>query len=245
MQVNTSGLISLEQANRLVDLLTQGEQSLADDLIRDIAMPIQKELFDEVGRLTRQLHSAIVGFQVDDRLVELANTEIPDAKERLNYVIDMTEQAANKTMDAVEECLPLANALTTNIQSVKPAWDRLMRREIELSEFKTLCHDVQQLVERSELDSIRLKELLNQILLAQDFQDLTGQMIKRVIDLVREVEHNLVSMLTVFGEQAVSENPAIIDSSVVAEGPIMNAEERDDVVTGQDEVDDLLSSLGF
>ena len=150
MQVNTSGLISLEQANRLVDLLTQGEQSLADDLIRDIAMPIQKELFDEVGRLTRQLHSAIVGFQVDDRLVELANTEIPDAKERLNYVIDMTEQAANKTMDAVEECLPLANALTTNIQSVKPAWDRLMRREIELSEFKGLCHDVQQLVERSE-----------------------------------------------------------------------------------------------
>ena len=245
MQVNTSGLISLEQANRLVDLLTQGEQSLADDLIRDIAMPIQKELFDEVGRLTRQLHSAIVGFQVDDRLVELANTEIPDAKERLNYVIDMTEQAANKTMDAVEECLPLANALTTNIQSVKPAWDRLMRREIELSEFKSLCHDVQQLVERSELDSIRLKELLNQILLAQDFQDLTGQMIKRVIDLVREVEHNLVSMLTVFGEQAVSENPAIIDSSVVAEGPIMNAEQRDDVVTGQDEVDDLLSSLGF
>ena len=245
MQVNTSGLISLEQANRLVDLLTQGEQSLDDDLIRDIAMPIQKELFDEVGRLTRQLHSAIVGFQVDDRLVELANTEIPDAKERLNYVIDMTEQAANKTMDAVEECLPLANALTTNIQSVKPAWDRLMRREIELSEFKTLCHDVQQLVERSELDSIRLKELLNQILLAQDFQDLTGQMIKRVIDLVREVENNLVSMLTVFGEQAVSENPAIIDSSVKAEGPIMNAEQRDDVVTGQDEVDDLLSSLGF
>ncbi|AQS38880.1 chemotaxis phosphatase, CheZ [Shewanella psychrophila] len=245
MQANTSGLISLEQANKLVELLSQDEQSLADDLIRDIAAPIQKELFDEVGRLTRQLHSAIVDFQVDDRLVELASTEIPDAKERLNYVIDMTEQAANKTMDAVEECLPLANALTTNIQSVKPTWDRLMRREIELSEFKTLCHDVQQFVERSELDSIRLKDLLNQILLAQDFQDLTGQMIKRVIDLVREVENNLVSMLTVFGEQPVSENPTIVDSSVEAEGPIMNAEQRDDVVTGQDEVDDLLSSLGF
>ncbi|CAM3388337.1 protein phosphatase CheZ [Shewanella violacea] len=245
MQVNTSGLISLEQANKLVDLLTQGEQLLADDLIRDIAAPIQKDLFEEVGRLTRQLHSAIVDFQIDDRLVELTSTEIPDAKERLTYVIDMTEQAANKTMDAVEECLPLANALSANIQSVKPAWDRLMRREIELSEFKPLCHKVQQFVERSELDSIRLKELLNQILLAQDFQDLTGQMIKRVIDLVREVENNLVSMLTVFGEQPVSENPTIIDSSVEAEGPIMNAEQRDDVVAGQDEVDDLLSSLGF
>ena len=245
MQANTSGLVTLEQANKLVELLTQGEQHLADELIREIATPIQKELFDEVGRLTRQLHSAIVDFQVDDRLVELASTEIPDAKERLNYVIDMTEQAANKTMDAVEECLPLASALMTNIQSVKPTWNRLMKRDIELSEFKGLCHDVQQFVDRSELDSIRLKELLNQILLAQDFQDLTGQMIRRVIELVREVENNLVSMLTVFGEQPVSENPISIDDSVKAEGPIMNAEQRDDVVTGQDEVDDLLSSLGF
>jgi len=245
MQAITSGLISLEQANKLVELLTEGQQEQADELIRDIATPIQKELFDEVGRLTRQLHSAIVDFQVDDRLVTLASTEIPDAKERLNYVIDMTEQAANKTMDAVEECLPLAEALTTNIQSVKPTWGKLMRRDIELNEFKVLCHDVQLFVDRSELDSIRLRELLNQILLAQDFQDLTGQMIRRVIDLVREVESNLVSMLTVFGEQPVSEDTLSESSNVEAEGPIMNAEERDDVVTGQDEVDDLLSSLGF
>jgi len=245
MEAITSGLISLEQANKLVELLTEGQQEQADELIRDIATPIQKELFDEVGRLTRQLHSAIVDFQVDDRLVTLASTEIPDAKERLNYVIDMTEQAANKTMDAVEECLPLAEALTTNIQSVKPTWGKLMRRDIELNEFKVLCHDVQLFVDRSELDSIRLRELLNQILLAQDFQDLTGQMIRRVIDLVREVESNLVSMLTVFGEQPVSEDTLSESSNVEAEGPIMNAEERDDVVTGQDEVDDLLSSLGF
>ncbi len=245
MQAITSGLISLEQANKLVELLTEGQQEQADELIRDIATPIQKELFDEVGRLTRQLHSAIVDFQVDDRLVKLASTEIPDAKERLTYVIDMTEQAANKTMDAVEECLPLAEALTTSIQSVKPTWGKLMRRDIELNEFKVLCHDVQQFVDRSELDSIRLRELLNEILLAQDFQDLTGQMIRRVIDLVREVENNLVSMLTVFGEQPVSEDTPITISNVEAEGPIMNAEERDDVVTGQDEVDDLLSSLGF
>ncbi|RTR32557.1 protein phosphatase CheZ [Shewanella atlantica] len=245
MQAITSGLISLEQANKLVELLTEGQQEQADELIRDIATPIQKELFDEVGRLTRQLHSAIVDFQVDDRLVKLASTEIPDAKERLTYVIDMTEQAANKTMDAVEECLPLAEALTTNIQSVKPTWGKLMRRDIELKEFKVLCHDIQQFVDRSELDSIRLRELLNQILLAQDFQDLTGQMIRRVIDLVREVENNLVSMLTVFGEQPVSEDTSTESSSVEAEGPIMNAEEREDVVTGQDEVDDLLSSLGF
>lgn len=245
MQADTSGLINLSQAKQLVDLLEAGQQEQADELIRDIASPIQKELFDEVGRLTRQLHSAIVDFQVDGRLIELANSEIPDAKERLNYVIDMTEQAANKTMDAVEESLPLADALTMNVQSVKPSWDRLMRRDIELHEFKALCHDVQQFIERSESDSNRLKELLNNILLAQDFQDLTGQMIRRVIELVREVESNLVSMLTVFGEQPATDKPRTSEKCVEAEGPIMNADQRDDVVTGQDEVDDLLSSLGF
>ncbi|WP_394200761.1 protein phosphatase CheZ [Shewanella waksmanii] len=245
MQAETSGLITLEQAQKLVELLESNEQEQADEIVRELAAPIQKELFDEVGRLTRQLHSAIVDFQVDSRLVELANSEIPDAKERLNYVIDMTEQAANKTMDAVEESLPLADALTSNVQAVKPTWDRLMRRDLELHEFKALCHEVQQFIERSEADSNRLKELLNNILLAQDFQDLTGQMIRRVIELVREVENNLVSMLTVFGEQPDANDEKLKDKNVEAEGPIMNAEQRDDVVTGQDEVDDLLSSLGF
>ncbi|MCL1145245.1 protein phosphatase CheZ [Shewanella sp. 10N.261.52.F9] len=245
MQQQSIPLITLEQAERLVAFLSQGEQEKADELVKEIAAPIQKDLFDEVGRLTRQLHSAISDFQFDSRLIELANTEIPDAKERLTYVIDMTEQAANKTMDAVEECLPLASALSDNIQAVKPAWDKLMRRELPLAEFKTLCHDIQLFVERSESDAGRVKELLNQILLAQDFQDLTGQMIRRVIDLVREVESSLVSMLTVFGEQpanAADDKPKL---NVEAEGPIMNAEHRQDVVTGQDEVDDLLSSLGF
>jgi len=87
MQAITSGFISLEQATQLVDLLTKGEQEEADNLLRDITSPIQTELFDEVGRLTRQLHSAIVDFQVDERLSTLTSTEIPDAKERLNYVI--------------------------------------------------------------------------------------------------------------------------------------------------------------
>ncbi|GGP99739.1 protein phosphatase CheZ [Shewanella ulleungensis] len=245
MQASISGLITLEQAQQLVELLSAGEQDKADELIRDLATPLQRELFEEVGKLTRQLHSALKDFQVDNRLSELANTEIPDAKERLNYVIDMTEQAANKTMDAVEECLPLADTIISNIQSVTPMWDKLMRRDIELGEFKSLCHDVQQFMSNSEHDSNRLRELLNQILMAQDFQDLTGQMIRRVIELVREVESNLVSMLTVFGEHTTESLPAVKDNKIEAEGPIMNAELREDVVTGQDEVDDLLSSLGF
>lgn len=244
MPASTSGLITLEQAQHLVELLSAGQQQEADDIIKELAAPLQRDLFEEVGKLTRQLHSSLQDFQIDMRLSELATTEIPDAKERLNYVIDMTEQAANKTMDAVEECLPLADTIISNIQSVTPMWDKLMRRDIELSEFKTLCHDVQQFMSHSEHDSNRLRQLLNEILMAQDFQDLTGQMIRRVIDLVREVENSLVSMLTVFGDNKPSA-PVVKDNKIEAEGPIMNAELREDVVAGQDEVDDLLSSLGF
>lgn len=245
MQAQISGLISLDQAQQLVKLLEAGDQQSADNVIRELATPLQRELFEEVGKLTRQLHSALMDFQVDNRLVELANTEIPDAKERLNYVIDMTEQAANKTMDAVEECIPLADSIIISIHSVSPMWEKLMRRDIALDEFKGLCHDVQNLMSHSQHDSNRLRELLNEVLMAQDFQDLTGQMIRRVIDLVREVENNLVSMLTVFGDNAIECPPVVKDNKIEAEGPIMNAELREDVVTGQDEVDDLLSSLGF
>lgn len=245
MEAQISPLINLAQAEQLVEYLSAGDQASADELIKLIASPLQKDLFDEVGRLTRQLHNAIVDFQVDERLIELANTDIPDAKERLNYVIDMTEQAANKTMDAVEGCLPLAATLSRNIASIRPSWDKLMCREIELRDFKTLCHEIQGFIDGSEMDSQQLKSLLNEILLAQDFQDLTGQMIRRVIELVKEVESSLVSLLTVFCDTPINNQLGSDKKKMEAEGPIINAQSRQDVVTDQDEVDDLLSSLGF
>ena len=214
MQPTISGLINLEQAQRLVELLKAGEQDQADEVVRELATPLQRELFEEVGKLTRQLHSALQDFQLDNRLSELANTEIPDAKERLNYVIDMTEQAANKTMDAVEECLPLADTIISNIQSVTPMWDKLMRRDIELGEFKTLCHDVQQFMLHSEHDSNRLRQLLNEILMAQDFQDLTGQVVKKITELSQNIEQQLVdhkSGLTEVGQVKLVELKHFLD----------------------------------
>ncbi|MBY6186861.1 protein phosphatase CheZ [Marinobacter hydrocarbonoclasticus] len=235
-------LISLEQAQELVALLEQGEVAQANEYVRHLSAPLTQQLFDEVGKLTRQLHDALRDFQVDDRISELANQEIPDAKERLNYVIGMTEQAANRTMDAVEESLPLADALKDKLSEVQPRWDQLMRRELALDEFKGLCHDVEGLLHHTGNDVERLRDLLNQVLMAQDYQDLTGQVIRKVIELVQEVETSLVQMLTVFGERPYQSKERDV---LEAEGPAMNAEKRDDVVSGQDEVDDLLSSLGF
>ncbi|MFG0834891.1 protein phosphatase CheZ [Aeromonas bivalvium] len=246
MTAKTSAIISLEQARRLVAHLEQGEFESADDLLADICAPNAAALFDKVGQLTRQLHDSLRDFQLDPRLPSLANEEIPDARERLNYVIDMTDKAANRTMDAVEASLPIADRLNDNIQLVLPNWQALMSRELGLGQFKALCHQLDDFIKASESDADKLRQLLTDILMAQDFQDLTGQMIRRVITLVQEVETKLIEMLTMFGDASAEPSaPKAAIKGIEAEGPIMNPHTRSDVVNGQDDVDDLLSSLGF
>ena len=127
-----------------------------------------------------------------------------------------------------------------------------MNRQIDVGEFKHLCLTLDKLLSDAANDSVRLNGLLTEVLVAQGYQDLTGQVIRRAIELVKEVEDSLVSMLTAFGDVGeltlVEDNPQTSKKQtdiVKAEGPIIDADNRDDVVSGQDDVDDLLSSLGF
>lgn len=249
--------ITLEQAKQLVAFLENDEQQKAQDLLGQVTAIGQDELFSEVGKLTRQLHDSLKNFQFDSTITALTNESIPDAKERLNYVMEMTEQAANSTMDAVEASLPIADKLQVGLTSIKPKWDKLMARDLEVGEFKALCHELNHFMVEAKTDSDKLTGLMTEVLMAQGYQDLTGQVIRRVIELVREVEDSLIHMLTVFGtptefeespDTTIQEQQQMVadgEFDQVAEGPIIDAESRDDVVSGQDEVDDLLSSLGF
>lgn len=250
MSVATAPLISLEQARELVQLLEFGETDAANELVQQLAVPGSSELFAEVGKLTRQLHDSLKSFQIDPSLSSLLEDDIPDAKKRLNHVIDMTEQAANKTMDAVENCLPIADELNSHLKSILPHWQKLMSRDLKVGEFKALCHNLDGFLHQATGNSATLHARLTEVLMAQDYQDLTGQILRRVIELVREVEDSLIGLLTAFGQTNLSmeERPAVAKKPKAgheAEGPIINAAERDDVVSGQDDVDDLLSSLGF
>jgi chemotaxis protein CheZ len=239
--------VSLEQAKNLVDLLEAGEQEKADALVGKIQNPINSELFAEIGKLTRQLHDSLTNFQIDSRLSDLAKADIPDAKERLNFVIDQTEQAANKTMDAVESIFPVVDTIQTQISTVKPLWQKLMSNELDLAEFKRLCRDIDVLLKTTDNETTRMHALMTDVLMAQDYQDLTGQVIRKVIDLVREVEDSLINMLTAFGmssDEAKDLAKPTLGENLV-EGPIVNKDKRDDIVSDQDDVDDLLSSLGF
>lgn len=247
MSEETTPQISLEEAKALVVALEAGDNESANQILAGITNPESKELFAEVGKLTRQLHDSLTSFQLDPKIANLATDDIPDAKERLSYVMNMTEQAANKTMDAVDSSLPLADKINNALTELKPEWDKLMQRQIQLGEFKSLCYSINEFMETAERDSAQLHLNMTEIMMAQDFQDLTGQVIKRVIELVKEVEDSLIHLLTVFGEpdsNIANEEEKAVDNNGV-EGPIIDAEIREDAVSSQDEVDDLLSSLGF
>lgn len=242
-------LISLEQAKLLVQHLEADDVESANDIIHTITLEESAELFSEVGKLTRQLHNSLSNFQIDDRINGLMSSELPDAQSRLEYVIEETEKAANATMDAVERSMPIAEQLNQRLYSIMPEWKKLMSRQIELGEFKSLCIALDGLLTDATEDSKTLNGMLTEVLMAQGYQDLTGQVIRKVIELVKEVENHLVDMLATFGDQdQVRDKPQPSekkDDNVKAEGPIIDAATRNDVVSDQDDVDDLLSSLGF
>ncbi|WP_296231960.1 protein phosphatase CheZ [uncultured Pseudomonas sp.] len=244
-------------ARDLVDSLEQGNFGVAVQLINELNKVRDRGLYHEVGKLTRELHNAIVNFQLDPRMPHAQElSQIADATERLNYVVTMTEKAANRTMDLVEQSAPLVNDLSDEAQSLSVEWGRFMRREIGADGFRELAKRVELFLARSERDGAKLSGHLNDILLAQDYQDLTGQVIKRVTQLVTEVESNLLKLMLMASqvdrfagirhdhEELRSEQEKSKEPSR-GEGPQIHADKRDDVASNQDDVDDLLSSLGF
>ena len=245
MAENQESHISLEQARQLVSHLEAGKIDDANALVESVAASVQQDIFDEVGKLTRQLHNSISEFSLDTRFSNLVNNSLPDAKERLNYVVSMTADAANQTMDVVEECLPLFEKQKSSIEEIMPSWQRLRNCTIKIDEFRQLRGNLDDYFGRALEESVHLQGKLTDILMAQGYQDLTGQVLHKIMELVRDVEDNLINLLQVFGQANVEADTDEQESSIAAEGPVVAAAQREDVVAGQDEVDDLLSSLGF
>jgi chemotaxis protein CheZ len=253
----TELLVELKQrAQTLVEKLEEGDFPAAAEMIRYINEARDHSIYREVGKLTRGLHDAIVNFEIDASKAgpESDNfSKIANAQERLDYVINLTQKSADKTMDMVEQGIPLAEQLGSEASLLQSDWQRFRRREMSADEFRELSHRIDQFFGQAVSHSSALSEKFNSILLAQDFQDLSGQVIKKVITLVQDVEYRLVDLMRVAGQveqltgifRASTDVEAATGADVVAEGPQIKAHERADVVSGQDDVDDLLSSLGF
>lgn len=244
-----------EHSDQLKGAIDKGDMTRALEVVAHLSADRDQRLYQEVGRLTRSLHESIRNFQIDAHNTEQAEalSKMGDASDRLGYVVQMTSKAANRTLDLVEDTMPMASRIKGDAEAIRKEWARLRRREMKPAEFRELYSRIDLFLDRLSVDSDKVYSSLSEILMAQDFQDLTGQVIQKVTSLVKEVEDSLVRLVVM--ASSVDELTGIVHDDLrkeqpakdinKGEGPQMNAAERADTVAGQDDVDDLLSSLGF
>ena len=237
-----------EKARELLNHAEAGDSEAVGTVLDELTQLRETELFREVGKLTRELHEALKSFRTDNRLSELAS-EIPDAQDRLNHVIELTDNAAHRTLTALEESLESLSGLGSEGRELAAEWKRFRQRELSATEFRDLSRRMDGFFQRLETEGATVQSKLTDALMAQDYQDLTGQIIRRVMKLVKEVEDGLVSLISISAPERTTEQRKPADKPVTdpmeLEGPQVPGQESDTAVQGQDEVDDLLSSLGF
>ncbi len=197
-------------------------------------------VFQRIGHMTRQLHDTLrqLGF---DRALEEAAKAIPDARQRLAYVAQMTEQAASRVLNATDVARPIQDKLQAGAAGLTGRWDRLFGGDLSVDEFRTLAADTRNYLQAVPAQTAATNEQLMEIMMAQDFQDLTGQVIKKIVDLAQRMESELLLLLI----EAMPEGMKAGTPEGLLNGPAMNAQGRTDVVNSQEQVDDLLESLGF
>ena len=246
-----------DSAELLVENLQKDQLEEASELIHKLFAARDSHIYNSVGKLTRALHEAIVNFNVDADIdsypLESKGSEIKDASDRLHYVIKMTQAAANKTLDKVEILAPMAINLSKEADRIKQEWTKLQSGKMDKQEFSKLYFSVDNFLQQIESGANELTKNLQDIIIEQSYQDLIGQVLEKVIGLVTDVEGELVNLMRIAGhvEQVtgLNENRQPVSKSKKekkqAEGPQIHAGKIDGVVAGQDEVDDLLSSLGF
>lgn len=242
-------------AENLLKELEQGDVTRAVGLVGELNEIRDRTLYNEIGRLTRSLHDAIKNLHLDSGVG--ASSEIAQATDKLAYVLEMTDKSANRTMDLVDAGIPLANDIHDRAKNLGLQWQKFLRKELSPADFRVLCKDVSVFLQDSEHESSQIKSQLSDILLAQDFQDLTGQVIHKVAKLVKDVEARLVQLVIMAGqvdkitgithielEASETAQSKKEHDKIAAEGPQID-KSKVDVVANQDDVDDLLSSLGF
>lgn len=213
--------------------------------VKAAAVPAVEEhscdvVFTRLGQLTRQVHDMLGELGFDHALQEVAEA-IPDARQRLTYIAQMTEQAASRVLNATDIARPIQDQVESDALALQARWDKLFAKELSVDDFKALTADTRSFLGAAAEGSRATNAQLLEIMMAQDFQDLTGQVIKKVVDMVQRLESQLLQVLL---EVTPAEKRSEKHSGLM-NGPVISSEGRDDVVTSQGQVDDLLESLGF
>jgi len=191
------------------------------------------EVFQQIGEITRLLHDTMQQLGVMPKL-QIAADGLPDARSRLSYIASKTAAAADKVLNSVDQ------AKAEHAQ-IADATRRLAESLVKDPVKAVASGSVLNFVTDVEARTAQIDGHLTDIMMAQDFHDLTGQVVAKVVSLASEFEDSLVKLLV----QVVPPDQRDKVDPNVLHGPVVNPEGRTDVVTNQGEVDDLLASLGF
>ncbi len=202
------------------------------------------EVYHRLGAITRQLHDALNELGYADKLKGTAE-ELPDAQSRLQYIARLTGEAAEKVLNHVDEAKAEQGKLSDMSRELADTIRRVPGLNAAMPELVQMAEKIQASSEKSD-------HHLTEIMMAQDFHDLTGQVIKKVVSLAATIEEQLVKMLLATAPPEVAEQAQHLQQAQAApkampalSGPVVDADGRTDVVTDQSQVDDLLASLGF
>lgn len=195
--------------------------------------PSNSDMFQQLGSITRQLHDALKELGYTDKLKGSVD-QLPDAQSRLSYIARLTGEAAEKVLNQVEVAKTEQALIADRGRQLADTISRVPGLAKAMPELLQWSQDV---VATSEKSDARLTE----IMMAQDFHDLTGQVIARVVQLASTIEEQLLGLLL---QSAPCGQPGQ-DHAYELAGPVVNGEGRTDVVNDQAQVDDLLASLGF
>ncbi len=194
---------------------------------------VSPEVFQQIGSITRLLHDTMQQLGVMPRL-QVAAEGLPDARSRLNYIANKTAEAAHKVLNSVDEAKADHAAISAATREIARAIVADPVRAVASGAVLNFAQEVEQRTSRIDAH-------LTDIMMAQDFHDLTGQVVAKVVTLASDLEDSLVKLLVsvVPPEQREKVDPGVLH------GPVVDPSGRTDVVTNQGEVDDLLASLGF
>ncbi len=200
---------------------------------------MDENLIQRIAQLTRMLRDSMRELGLDQAVKEAAYA-IPDARDRLHYVARMTEQAANRVLNAAEQLQPVQERLQSRAIALDERWQAWFDNPVELAEARELVDDTRAMLKEVPETTKVTQDALLDIIMAQDFQDLTGQVIMKMLHVVTAIETELVQVL-------IDSVPADRreEAQSLLNGPEVNPGGKTDVVTSQDQVDDLLDSLGF
>lgn len=200
----------------------------------------QEQMLARIGQITRALHESLreLGF---DKVLEKATVDIPDVRDRLDYVARMTEQAAQRVLNATDTAIPLQERIESGAGEILAGWEATLKAPFSEANYRDMATLTMQCLTAMRTDTGATKQQLLDIMMAQDFQDLTGQVIRKVTELAHGLEQQLVQLLLDYAPSDVRRE----SQQGLLNGPQINPGTKSDVVADQSQVDDLLDSLGF